>query len=180
MEEGDYKLFLNQYPTDGKFARVHAILLMPDGRVLLRYKGGETRITGGHIDTEDVDLLVALRREIREELNCEIDKVDYLGYLKATNGDTRGCEYWARMVARVAKIGEAKPDPDRGGAWTYGRRLVPPEIAKSEMGKSVIFGKNNVKLLEAALRMAQERGYFTESLSREVEVLNDESLDELS
>jgi len=179
MEEGDYKLFLDQYPVDGRFDRVHAILLMPDGRVLLRYKDGDPRITGGHVDAEDGDMLAALRREIREELNCEIDRADYLGYLEAVNGDTAGRECWARMVARLAKIGAAEPDPDRDGNWIYGRRLVPPEIAKSEMSKSPVFGKNNVKLLDAALRAAQEKGYFTEPPSQEVQVLNDESKDEL-
>ncbi len=66
MEE--YKLFLNKTPGDGKFDRAHAILLTHDGRVLLRYKNGEPRITGGHIDLDDVSLEMALRRELLKRL----------------------------------------------------------------------------------------------------------------
>ena len=175
MEE--YKLFLNKTPGDGKFDRAHAILLTHDGRVLLRYKNGEPRITGGHIDLDDVSLEMALRRELLEEINCEIDRCDYLGYVKIKIDGGRTEENWARMVARVAKIGEPKADSDRENNWVYGRTLAPREIAMEELSKVEVFGKNNAKLLDAAYKVAREQEYFTELPSTEYEVLNFESHD---
>lgn len=177
--EDIYELFLGEYPKDHSFNRVHVILLTPDGRVLLRYKNGEPRVTGGRIDATDVDFEAALRREVREEINCEIDKCDYLGYIKFTTSTESGptVEYFARMVARVSKIGTPSPDPDREDNWIYGRTLAPLENAKQELGSVSKFGQNNLKLLDAAYKVAQAQGYFTEKLSTELEILNLESRD---
>ena len=173
MEE--YKLFLGKYPEGKIFSRVHAILLTADGRVLLRSKNGEPRVTGGRIDLGDTDIVDTLRREVREEINCEIDKCDYLGYLECRTED--GHEYFARMVARISKILPARPDPDRDNNWIYGRTLAPREIAAEELGKVPVFGENNVKVLDAAYKMAREKEYFTELPNQEYEVLNVESHD---
>lgn len=178
MEE--YKLFLKKTPKDGKFQRVHAVLVVQDGRILLRYKNGEARITGGRIDASDDDLEAALRREVLEEINCEIDKIEYLGYLEAEikKDDELVKENWARMVARVSKILSPKADPDREGNWVYGRTLAPREIATEELAKAPKFGNNNIKILNAAYEVAREKEYFTELPNEEYEVLNVESRDE--
>ena len=178
MEE--YKLFLKKTPKDGKFQRVHAVLVAQDGRILLRYKNGEARITGGRIDASDDDLEAALRREVLEEINCEIDKIEYLGYLEAEikKDDESVKENWARMVARVSKILPPKADPDREGNWVYGRTLAPREIATEELAKAPKFGNNNIKILNAAYEVAREKEYFTELPNEEYEVLNVESRDE--
>lgn len=173
MEE--YKLFLDKYPEGKIFSRVHAILLTPDGRVLLRYKEGEPRVTGGRIDPGDTDLVDTLRREVREEINCEIDKCDYLGYLEYHTEDS--CEYFARMVARISKILPPQPDPDTDNHWIYGRTLAPREIAAEELAPIPVFGENNIKVLDAAYKVAREKAYFTELPNQEYEVLNVESHD---
>lgn len=174
MEE---KLVLGEKPADKNFFRVHAILLTKDQRVLLRYKNGEARITGGRIDSEDQSLVEALRREVLEEINCRIDKCDYLGYLAENDPDTGEIEYWARMVARISKIGMPKPDPDRARNWIYGRALVPREQAAAEMTKAGRFAASNQKLLEAAYEIAGERHYFIEEVNNRTEILNPESRD---
>lgn len=177
--EDIYELFLDQYPEKHDFDRVHAILLTPDGRVLLRYKNGEPRVTGGRIDPGDVNFEDALRREVREEINCEIDKCDYLGYIKFRTLTDSGptVEYFARMVARVSKISTPHPDSDRENNWIYGRVLAPLEDAQRELGPVPKFGQNNLKLLDAAYEVAQIQGYFTEGLNSEYELLNSESHD---
>lgn len=177
MEE--YKLFLKKTPEDGKFQRVHAVLVTHDGRVLLRYKNGEARITGGRIDPGDANLEAALKREVLEEINCEIDKIEYLGYLEAEikKDDELVKENWARMVARVSKILPPKADPDREGNWIYGRTLAPREIATEELANAPKFGDNNTKILNAAYEVAREKEYFTELPNEEYEVLNVESRD---
>ena len=189
MEQNvDYKLYLDKYPQNGKFNRVHAILLSNVGRVLLRYKNGEPRITGGRINDGEQGLEETLKREVLEELNCEIDRCDYLGYIVVDKKeyydsigvdveDNDGDMYWARMVARVSKILPPEPDLDRDGNWVYGRVLAPREIAREEMTKVEIFGMNNGKLLDAAYKIAHEKEYFTELPSQEYETLNVESRD---
>ena len=77
------KLYLKKMPEEGEFKRVHAVLVIDDGRILLRYKNGEARTTGGRIEVGDRSLEETLRRELREEINCEIDRCEYLGYLEA-------------------------------------------------------------------------------------------------
>lgn len=185
-DEEKYKLRLKKTP-EGEFNRVHAILVTKDGRVLLRYKNGEPRITGGRIDAGE-DLVAALKREVLEELNCEIDLCDYLGYLEVNKkeyydsinvqvDDNDGDMYWARMVARVSKILPPKADPDRDNNWIYGRVLAPREIATAEMEKVPIFGANNLRILNEAYKVAREKNYFTELPSKEYETLNVESKD---
>lgn len=180
-----YKLFLKKTPEDERFHRVHAVIVTHDGRVLLRYKEGAARITGGRIDAEDADLESALRREVMEELDCEIDKIEYLGYLEVEMRKyydeigldceiIREKENWARMVARVTKILPPKADPDREGSWIYGRVLAPAEIAKMELTKSAPMGDTD-KLVDYALKIAREKEYFTEVPNEEYEVLNVET-----
>lgn len=178
----EFKLFLHKTPENKNFERVHAILLTPDGRILLRYKNGEPRVTGGRINADDKSLEAALRREIREEINCEIDRCDYLGYIEAfINEDADSTktvhENWARMVVRISKIGQPKPDPDRDKHWIYGRTLVPFENAKNEMGVVSKFGQNNLRVLDAAFETARRENYFTEPYNSETEILNLESHD---
>lgn len=171
-----YKLFLKKTPEDGEFQRVHAVLVTTDGRVLLRYKNGEARITGGRIDAKDVDLEATLRREVLEEINCEIDKIEYLGYLEVKIEGDSVQENWARMVARVSEVLPPKADPDREGNWIYGRTLAPAEIAKEELSMFAPMGDTD-KLVDYALKVAREREYFTKAPSAEYEVLNVESRD---
>ena len=172
------KLYLKKMPEEGEFKRVHAVLVIDDGRILLRYKNGEARTTGGRIEVGDRSLEETLRRELREEINCEIDRCEYLGYLEAELSDIgeREVEYWARMVARVSRIGEPKADSDRENNGIYGRVLAPPEVAKEELTKAMPMGDTD-KLVDYALKVAREKEYFTELPSNEYETLNVEAHD---
>ncbi len=169
-----YIFYESQVPAHAEFSRVHALLVTKDGRVVLRYKNGEARITGGHIESSDSNVRAALEREILEECRVTIDRQDYVGYIKMEDEVTNEVEFWARMVARVERILAPKPDPDRDGNWVYGRALAPPEIAFAEMIGNF---PTNKDFLPAALRIAREKKYFTKALNLEYEVLNKESHD---
>lgn len=171
MEE--FILHLAPLPKDQKCERVHALLVTRDGRMLVRYKNGEARNTGGHIDPEDASMEAALRRELKEEINCEIDKCDYVGYIEYRNLEDYHDEIMARMVARVSKIGAPKPDPDRAEKWIYGRTLLPLDQARAELIKSMPFG-NTDQLFDAAIKIAQEKNYFDRPIRTQVEALNPE------
>ncbi len=155
-----------------EFNRVHAVLVMPDGRHLVRFKNGEGRITGGHIDPSDGSLEEALARELLEEINVTIDKCDYLGYLEVNNLEDGTREKWARMVARIKTIGEAIPDPDRQNNWIYGRALMPIEVAHVEMDDKF---PTNREVLDAAMAVAKANNYFTKLQITQTEILNEES-----
>lgn len=168
-------LHLELLPEDEKVDRVHAALVTDDGRVFLRYKNGEVRkVTGGHIDPEDISIQAALERELLEEINCKIDKCDYLGYLEYIDEDKGLREIWVRMVARIAEIMPAKPDPDREDEWIYGRTLATPDFAKKEPVVQEIFVRPMAEILDRALEVAEEKGYFTKPFNTETEIINEE------
>ena len=176
MEE-EFELVVGEILPESEFARVHAILVVPDGRVLVRRKFGEARITGGHIEPGDCDIYDALRREVLEELNCVVDRVEYVGYINYSNFKTGEREKMARMVARVAEILPAKVDPDRANNWIYGRELLPPELAKIEYVKSAPRG-NTAELIDVCLEVASKNNFFDQPRNSEVEIINEESFDE--
>lgn len=168
-------LHLEPLPEGQKVDRVHAVLVTDDERVFLRYKDHRVRkVTGGHIDPGDADTKAALERELLEEINCKIDKCDYIGYLEYINEEEDAHEIWARMVARVSEIGLAKPDPDRDDEWTYGRMLATPEFAREEPVLPENFVRPMAELLEKALEIAKENNYFTKSANKQNEVINEE------
>lgn len=163
-------------PEGVKPERVHAVLVTKDGRVFLRYKNHEVRkVTGGHIDPDDTNMETALVRELLEEINCKIDRQDYLGYLEYINDENGEHEIWARMVARIAEILPAKADVDRDDGMIYGRVLAPLEFAKAEEVKQDLYAATMGEVLERAYKTAQEKGYFIEPINQEKEILNEES-----
>lgn len=162
-------IFHPEYLPEEEFSRVHALLVTGDERILMRVKNGEPRITGGHIDPDDVDMYAALKREVLEEINCEIDRVAYVGYLEMIDEDTEEHEFWARMVARVNKILPPKADPDREEKWIYGRVLAPSEIARDELAKTF---PTNAEFVKEALRVAREQDFWIDLPSEDYEVLN--------
>lgn len=178
----EYVFHAGKTPENGEFNRVHAFLVTDDQRVLLRYKNSEARVTGGRLEPNE-ELVPALEREILEELNCKIDRCDYLGYISINRkeyDESIGVEselmdgemYWARMVARVSEILPARADPDRAGNWIYGRTLAPIDIAHEEMDETF---PTNREVLDRALKIAREQEYFTKLPNMEYEVINVES-----
>ena len=162
-------IFHPDYLPEEEFSRIHALLVTGDERILMRIKNSEPRITGGHIDSGDVDMYAALKREVREEINCEVDKIAYVGYLEMIDEDAGAHEFWARMVARVNKILPPKSDPDRAERWVYGRVLAPIEVAKEELAKTF---PTNAEFVKEALKVAREQDFWTDLPSEEYEVLN--------
>ncbi len=164
-------IFHPDYLPEEEFSRVHALLVTGDERILMRVKNGEPRITGGHIDPDDVDMYAALGREVLEEINCEIDRVTYVGYLEMIDEDTGEHEFWARMIALVSKILPPRADPDREEEWIYGRILAPIEVATEELAQAF---PTNREFVKEALKVAREQDFWTDLPSEEYEVLNTE------
>lgn len=166
------------FPAEGEVAQIQAVLLTADGRVLVRIKNGEARLSGGKPELDDTSLEETLRREVLEETNAEIDKIAYLGYQEAIS-DWDGEEetvLQSRMVALVTEILPAQPDPDSDGTWTYGRELLPRAEATTAYEKS--FGEIGRTLINLAYTRADELEYFTKAPNETAEVINPEVRDQ--
>lgn len=154
-------------PSNLENRQVHGVLLTSDGRILLRIKDGEPRLTtGGRPNPEDASPEETLKREVLEEINCKISQLYYIGYQTVVedNGDTYA---QIRYVALIDEIGAAQPDTDHQN-WTYGRILEAPAKAAK------IFSSGGLDaILNTALHIANKRRLcsFTEE---KTEIINDE------
>ena len=157
-----------EIPKNLEIKQVHGVLVTDDGRIMVRIKNGSYRLTGGHPEPEDTDPVATMQREAKEEADCELDFIDYIGYQEVTGDGEPYAQM--RVVARIAKINPATPDPDRSGSWTYGRKLITPADAIENLP----FGEINEKLIFKAMDIATENNYFTEPISEEEELINPE------
>ncbi len=154
-------------PSNLENHQVHGVLLMPDGRILLRIKNGEPHLTtGGHPDPEDSSPEETFAREVLEEINCKISNQHYIGYQTVIedNDDTYA---QMRYVALIDEIGPARPDTDRPN-WTYGRILETPAKAAESFPPGDLDA-----ILDAALRVA-DKYHLCNSVKEETEVINEE------
>ena len=155
-------------PSELAIKQVHAVLVTRDQRILVRIKNGSYRLTGGHPEAQDADFKATIRREASEEADVEVDRIDYIGYQEVFDG----AEHYAQMrvVARVAEILPATPDPDRRGSWTYGRKLITPDEARKELP----FGEINQPLIDSAVKIALAQNYFSDPQNTVAELINPE------
>lgn len=163
-------IWYEQTVPDGMEARqVHGVLLTHDGRVLIRIKNGQARLTGGHPEPGE-SWSDTLDREALEESSVVCGEMAYLGYQVPESEDYAQ----VRLVATIEEILPAQPDPDRSNNWIYGRELVP--IAEAQKRLEASFGENGGRMLDLAVKIAEGHGWFTFKNS-ELEVLNSESKD---
>lgn len=155
-------------PRDLSVTQVHGVLLTRDGRVLIRIKNGEARLTGGRPEKGE-SWEEALRREAMEEASVRLGEICYLGY-QVPEGEQYA---QVRLVALIDEIFPAKPDPDRDNNWIYGRELVPLTDARRRLVES--FGDIGERLVDAAAVAGKK---WFDSPNQETEILNIESKDE--
>lgn len=109
-------------PDDMLITQVSGILVSENNKVLLYEESdGKYRIPGGHPNVGE-DLSTTLIRESLEEVNTEISDIVYLGFQEVIGDGERQPYAQVRMIAKINKIGELKPDDDNG--ITYNRLLV--------------------------------------------------------
>jgi beta-phosphoglucomutase-like phosphatase (HAD superfamily)/ADP-ribose pyrophosphatase YjhB (NUDIX family) len=87
-----------------------------DGKIpLVYYDDYPCGLPGGHIDSTDKNVEEALRRELREEMNCEILEWKPLAHVRLTKPDGQVVNQ-LRVYANLRKTGEFMRDP--GGLVT--------------------------------------------------------------
>ncbi|MEV6704312.1 NUDIX hydrolase [Micromonospora wenchangensis] len=103
---------------------VRAVLLDEDDRLVLikRIKPGQTpywTTPGGGLESTDVSLEAALRRELHEELGAEADRFVQVFLFTAPAGEGVSVQHFfvcrLRQLNVDARTGEEFADPSRGG-----------------------------------------------------------------
>lgn len=164
-----YTWYEQSLPDGMVVKQVHGVLLTRDRRILVRFKNGEARLTGGR--PEDGETWNdTLYREALEESNARCGEMEYLGY-QVPEGENYA---QVRLVALIDEIMSAQPDPDRDNNWIYGRELMTIEDARISLTAS--FGEIGEKLVDKAVAIAENKSWFTH-VNGLSEVLNLESKD---
>ena len=119
-------------PALMKVRQVYCVMFDRQGRVMLRVirkpDGGiRYSLAGGRPEPFDSGIEDTCRRELREEVNTEIESPVYIGYQQVDEEDGKPAYAQVRMAAMILKTGIKRPDPDNG--QIYDRLLVPPEKA---------------------------------------------------
>ena len=145
-----FKQFNDKVPDELKVTQVYGIVFSDDGRILLRIEDGKYELTGGHPE-EFEKYEETLKREYIEEVNISLKEIYYLGYLQVTENSK---EQYAqvRMIARIDKIGERKPDIDNGK--TYDRKLVNINNVKEYLNYNDYAG--NI-MIDDAINLAKKK-----------------------
>ena len=158
-----------QVPKNLAIRQVYGVLFVPDGRILLRREKGVYQLTGGKPEKwESPD--VVLKREVAEEINCQIGPAHYVGYQEVDDGEEKYAQL--RYVALVKEIGPSRADTDRP-CWIYGRELVSIAHAK----KYLPYGDIAEELIDAALKVALAHNMISQQNLPD-EVLNEEKLED--
>lgn len=112
-----------------------------NGKVpIVHYAGeGHDNLPGGKTEPgESVD--DTIRREVQEELNCEVLSWKPLGYQKLTEPDGK-IVYQLRVFAKLRRLGEFTED---SGGSVIGHSLVPLD----ELNEHIQYGKVGERLVE--------------------------------
>jgi len=134
-----YRWIKGEVDKNLKVRQVYGIVFNKDGNILLRVDDNKYKLTGGKPENDDKNYSETLKREYLEELNIEIEDIQYLGYLLVEENNEKYAQ--VRMIAKVKNIGEIKPDIDNGKIYqrfmanqkNVKRYLMYEDIAGNEM-----------------------------------------------
>ena len=108
-----YSLIMENVPQNLAIKQVYGVAFSNEGNILLRVEDNKYKLTGGKPEKNDKDFEETLKREYIEELNIELEDINYLGYLLVEE-DNKEKYAQVRMIAKIKSIGEIKPDLDNG------------------------------------------------------------------
>ena len=148
-----YSWIKGNLPKNYKVRQVYGIVFSNDCRIVLRIENNKYKLTGGKPKNNEL-FEETLKREYIEELNIEIDNISYLGYLLVEENDDKYAQ--VRMIARVDKINDNRPDIDNGKL--YGRFFSNLENVKKYLNYSDLAGNT---MLDEAIEKAKEIYNFT-------------------
>lgn len=145
----------NKVPDKLIVKQVYGIVFSDDGRILLRIEDNKYKLTGGKPENNET-FEETLIREYIEELNVELEQCYYLGYLLVEENDEKYAQ--VRMIAKIKKINEKRPDLDTGKI--YDRKLVNVSNVKNYLKYNDESGN---MMVDDAVYMANKKYNFSES-----------------
>lgn len=136
---------------DLPWQQIYAIANL-DGEVpVVLYENSKPNLPGGGVE-ECENLDQALKREILEELNCEVIEWQPLGY-QVNKSEKYGEVYQFRAVAKIKKLGEFKEDV---GGSVIGYKTVK----LTELNNIVQYGELGDRMVD----LAKKSGFFSQNL----------------
>ena len=135
-------------PPDLKITQVYGLLFTDCERLLLFIaQKGNYSLPGGSPESYDAGIADALRREVIEEVNTEIQDPVIVGY-QTVEGENFA---QVRMTAMIKEIKPAQPDSATG--LTYKRLLATPEKAIELLN----WQDTGAAQINAAVKIAREK-----------------------
>ena len=141
----------NELPTNLEIRQDYGVVFSDTGNILLQIDNNKYNLTGGKPELFESSFEETLKREYIEELNIEIKDIYYLGYLLVEE-ETHEKYAQIRMIARIKKIGDIRPDKDNGK--TYKRFMANIKNVKKYLNYS---GDAGNKLIDDAIILAKEK-----------------------
>ena len=148
-----YKWIREEVEQGLNIKQVYGIVFDKDGNILLRVDDNKYKLTGGKPEDYDKNYSETLKREYIEELNVEIEDVQYLGYLLVEEDKEKYAQI--RMIAKIKNIGPIKPDLDNGKV--YKRFMVKQENVKKYLDYQDIAGN---EMIDDAIKIGNQKYDF--------------------
>lgn len=157
----EYKWFKENVPKNLEVKQVYGIVFDDYGRIFLRIEDGVYKLTGGKPKDMYESFQDTLKREFLEEVNITLKDVYMLGYqyVDEKNGILPYAQ--VRMIARIDKIFERRPDTCNGKL--YKRVLTNKESAK----KYLNYGSIGEEMIEDAINLANKKYKFKKCFKEE-------------
>lgn len=148
-----YKWIREEVEKGLNIKQVYGIVFDKDGNILLRVDDNKYKLTGGKPEDYDKNYSETLKREYIEELNVEIEDVQYLGYLLVEEDKEKYAQI--RMIAKIKNVGPIKPDLDNGKV--YKRFMVKQENVKKYLDYQDIAGN---EMIDDAIKIGNQKYDF--------------------
>lgn len=157
----EYKWFKENVPKNLEVKQVYGIVFDDYGRIFLRIEDGIYKLTGGKPKDIHESFQDTLKREFLEEVNITLKDVYMLGYqyVDEKNGILPYAQ--VRMIARIDKIFERRPDTCNGKL--YKRFFTNKESAK----KYLNYGSVGEEMIEDAISLANKKYKFKKCFKEE-------------
>lgn len=148
-----YKWITRQVEQNLNVRQVYGIVFNSNGNIILRIDDNKYKLTGGKPEVCDRSNEETLKREYLEELNVEIEDIQYIGYLLVKEDKEKYAQ--VRMIARIKNIGPIRPDADNG-------KIYQRFMAKQENVKKYLNYKDSAgnEMIDYAIKLANLKYKF--------------------
>lgn len=142
-----YSWYKSIVPEDLEVKQVYGFAFDNNKKSLLRIEDNKYKLTGGKPENNET-YEETLKREYIEELNVELENIQFLGYLLVEENNEKYAQ--VRMIAKIKKMNEIKVDPATNKM--YGRELVDIDKIKEYLNYSDEAGNT---MIDDAIEMAR-------------------------